>query len=114
VIDIDLNDPDAVAGELASMMAATLDDQMPRVLISVKVEDVLVMVVEPCMTGLDGTRRGYLWQAYAGDFDLAPSRYEDGRSIPGGARGGELLATSTVSAAAALSNARRVLRGRAA
>lgn len=97
--------------ELIGITAATADDRMPRVLIRADVNGVPVHVVEPVLLDdLDGpARRGYVWHAVTGDYDLRPAEIVAGRCVPGVATGGVQLATSTVSAAAALGGARRRL-----
>lgn len=105
---------DDVQTELAGIISATLDSVMPRVPISTLIDGVLVMIVEPCLPSLDETHpvaRGYTWHAVTGDFSLVPGSVEsDGFARPGMAQGGQIIAESSVSPAAALTAARAALR----
>jgi hypothetical protein len=114
-----MNDP----AEFAGIIAATDEDAMPRVVRTFDFLGHRVSIVEPTLGGddQDTIRRGYLWHAVIGDFDLEPTRpgYADpDRWVPGVARlrpgtGAELLSYSAVSPAAAATAARRILRKRA-
>jgi hypothetical protein len=109
--------------EFAGIIAATAEDAMPRVVRTFEYLGHTVSIIEPTMGGddRDEIRRGYLWHAVIGDFDLEPTRpgyHDPDRWVPGVARlrpgtGAELLSFSTVSPAAVATSARRILRKRA-
>lgn len=104
---------------LAGILAATDDDNMPRVVATATVNGIQVDVVEPVMPASDDqpARRGYLYQAVIGDYVLSPARFgglDSTRPVPGTAvllPGGRLL-TCSATANGALANARRQLRNR--
>lgn len=104
---------DDPAGILAGIAFATVDDLMPRVLSDAVIAGRIVSVVECVLPALDGpARRDYLWHAVAGEFELRPARFDDGTPVAGRPYGGTLISTSTVSAHAAMVNARlRLLSG---
>lgn len=115
-----MSDTDWTTDEiLTGILNASDDDTMPRVVATFDVGGRTVAIVEPTHGHDDGIRRGYLWHAVAGDFVLTPTRpgdFDPDRWVPGGAAllpGGELVAMSTKSVAAAITNARRILRNRA-
>ncbi len=65
-----MNDTDAVA--LAGILAATYEEALPRVVAEFDLLGHHVSIIEPTMGGhdFDGIRRGYLWHAVIGAFEL--------------------------------------------
>lgn len=100
-----------------AILAKTDDLMMPILCGSEEIDGVTVTIVECVLPDADPQklpRRGFLWHAIVGDFELRPARYDEYETpVPGIGQGGELLATSTVSARQALANARANLRRRA-
>lgn len=107
-------EPTEIDKVLAGITAATEADLTPRVVLTADVSGQRVSVVECVMPEEDGTaRRGYLWHAVTGEFELRPARFEGYRPVPGIAYGATLISTSRKSARGALANARAVLVARA-
>lgn len=114
VVDVELGT--AWLDELAAIMAATVADRTPDVVLVEDVGGVRVAVVGCVMPDMDRAGdRAYLWQAVTGDFVLVPAAVTGtGRSIVGRPSGGTVVAQSTESPAAALAAARHALRQNAA
>ena len=107
---------ETLSATLSEIEVEMTEERMPRIIMEKVLHGHHVTIVEPVMPLREGgVKRGYLWTAVIEPEALTAGYISyDGMIVPGQSVGGEKIAHSTKSAAAAVENARRILRKRPA